>query len=128
VLKHPNVVAVKDVLLPQKSKDFDDIYIVTELLDTDLSHLIKSKTKYEDVHIRWILFQLLNGLQHIHSANVFHRDLKPANLLLNAHCDLRICDFGLARVDFQDEVSDGDTPVFWTDYVATRWYRAGSNR
>ena len=123
LLQHPNVVSVKNVLLPQKRKEFDDIYIVTELLDTDLSHLIKSKTTYEDVHVRWILFQLLNGLQHLHTANVYHRDLKPGNLLLNSNCDLKICDFGLARVDFKDSVSDG-TPVFWTDYVATRWYRA----
>ena len=41
--------------------------------------------------------QLLRGLKYIHSANVLHRDLKPSNLLLNANCDLKICDFGLAR-------------------------------
>ena len=41
--------------------------------------------------------QVLRGLKYIHSANVIHRDLKPSNLLLNADCDLKICDFGLAR-------------------------------
>ena len=41
--------------------------------------------------------QLLRGLKYIHSANVLHRDLKPSNLVLNANCDLAICDFGLAR-------------------------------
>ena len=41
--------------------------------------------------------QVLRGLKYIHSANVLHRDLKPSNLLLNACCDLKICDFGLAR-------------------------------
>jgi serine/threonine protein kinase len=41
--------------------------------------------------------QVLRGLKYIHSANVLHRDLKPSNLLLNANCDLKICDFGLAR-------------------------------
>jgi serine/threonine protein kinase len=145
LLKHPNIVAVKDVLIPQRQKAFDDIFIVTvsnalpcpcqcaggrltagcvsqELLDTDLAHLIKSKTKYDDIHTRWLLFQLLRGLKHIHAANVFHRDLKPGNLLLNANCDLKICDFGLARANFTEEAAD--TPVFWTDYVATRWYRA----
>ncbi len=84
--------------------------------------MIKSKTKYDDIHTRWLLFQLLRGLKHIHAANVFHRDLKPGNLLLNANCDLKICDFGLARANFTEEAAD--TPVFWTDYVATRWYRA----
>ena len=46
--------------------------------------------------MHWCL-QVLRGLKYIHSANVLHRDLKPSNLLLNASCDLKICDFGLAR-------------------------------
>ncbi|XP_025881122.1 mitogen-activated protein kinase 14 isoform X2 [Oryza sativa Japonica Group] len=54
------------------------------------------------------------------AANVFHRDLKPKNILANADCKLKICDFGLARVAF----SDTPTAIFWTDYIATRWYRA----
>ncbi len=40
----------------------------------------------------------MRGLKYIHSANVLHRDLKPSNLLLNTNCDLKICDFGLARI------------------------------
>nr|VDD07302.1 unnamed protein product [Brassica rapa] len=47
-------------------------------------------------------------------------DLKPKNILTNADCKLKICDFGLARVSF----NDAPTAIFWTDYVATRWYRA----
>jgi serine/threonine protein kinase len=43
------------------------------------------------------LLQVLRGLKYVHSANVLHRDLKPSNLLVNANCDLKICDFGLAR-------------------------------
>jgi mitogen-activated protein kinase 1/3 len=38
----------------------------------------------------------------MHSANIIHRDLKPSNILLNKHCDLKICDFGLGR-GFNDE-------------------------
>jgi serine/threonine protein kinase len=45
----------------------------------------------------WPLPQVLRGLKYVHTANVLHRDLKPSNLLLNASCDLKICDFGLAR-------------------------------
>ncbi|KAJ7524050.1 hypothetical protein O6H91_18G075000 [Diphasiastrum complanatum] len=63
------------------------------------------------------MFQLLRGLKYVHSANVLHRDLKPSNLLLNANCDLKICDFGLAR-------TGSDKGQFMTEYVVTRWYRA----
>lgn len=61
--------------------------------------------------------QLLRGLKYLHSANILHRDLKPGNLLINANCDLKICDFGLARTS----KSKGQ---FMTEYVVTRWYRA----
>lgn len=44
--------------------------------------------------------QVLRGLKYIHSANILHRDLKPSNLLVNANCDLKICDFGLARTRY----------------------------
>ncbi|PWZ06768.1 Mitogen-activated protein kinase 1 [Zea mays] len=64
----------------------------------------------------YFLYQILRGLKYIHSANVLHRDLKPSNLLLNANCDLKICDFGLARTTSETD--------FMTEYVVTRWYRA----
>ena len=66
------------------------------------------------------MYQILRGLKYIHSANVLHRDLKPSNLLLNTTCDLKICDFGLARVADPEHDHTG----FLTEYVATRWYRA----
>lgn len=65
-------------------------------------------------------FHSCRGLKYIHSANVLHRDLKPSNLLLNTTCDLKICDFGLARVADPEH----DHLGFLTEYVATRWYRA----
>lgn len=46
--------------------------------------------------------QVLRGLKYVHSANVLHRDLKPSNLLVNANCDLKIGDFGLARTRWSD--------------------------
>ena len=66
--------------------------------------------------VQYFLYQILRGLKYIHSANVLHRDLKPSNLLLNANCDLKICDFGLARTTSETD--------FMTEYVVTRWYRA----
>jgi serine/threonine protein kinase len=58
----------------------------------------------------------------MHSANVIHRDLKPANLLVNSNCDLRVCDFGLARGVLPDEEIHNQQNL--TEYVVTRWYRA----
>jgi len=52
--------------------------------------------------------------QYVHSANVIHRDLKPSNVLVNENCDLKVCDFGLARI----------SDVEMTGYVSTRYYRA----
>ena len=54
------------------------------------------------------------------TASVVHRDLKPGNLLVNADCELKICDFGLSR-GFD---SSPESEVNMTEYVATRWYRA----
>ena len=62
----------------------------------DLQKLLQ-KQRVTDEHICYLLYQILRGLKYIHSANVLHRDLKPANLLVNATCDLKICDFTMAR-------------------------------
>jgi len=57
----------------------------------------------------------------MHSAGILHRDLKPRNLLVNGNCDLKICDFGLARADIPSLTTQS---AVMTDYIATRWYRA----
>ena len=107
-------------MLPPSSRDFKDIYVVFELMETDLHQVIKANDDLTPEHHQFFLYQMLRGLKYIHSARVFHRDLKPKNILANSDCKLKICDFGLARPAFNDM----PTTVFWTDYVATRWYRA----
>uniref|UniRef100_A0A1S4AT63 Mitogen-activated protein kinase 10-like n=2 Tax=Nicotiana TaxID=4085 RepID=A0A1S4AT63_TOBAC len=67
--------------------------------------------------LKKIPLQLLRGVKYLHSANILHRDLKPGNLLINAYCDLKICDFGLAR-------TNNSKGQFMTEYVVTHWYRA----
>ena len=74
-----------------------------------------------DAHFQSFIYQILCGLKYIHSANVLHRDLKPGNLLVNADCELKICDFGLAR---GFSVDPEENAGYMTEYVATRWYRA----
>jgi len=116
---HENVVDIKDIMtLPHGTKDFKDLYIVTDLFECDLDRIVSSSQELTDAHHQYFLYQLLRGLKFIHSANVLHRDLKPSNLLVNSNCDLAICDFGLAR-----GVPEGED-MLMTDYVVTRWYRA----
>ncbi|GAB4820333.1 hypothetical protein N2152v2_007379 [Parachlorella kessleri] len=120
LLRHPDIVEIKHIMLPPSSRDFKDIYVVFELMETDLHQVIKANDDLTPEHHQFFLYQMLRGLKYIHSAKVFHRDLKPKNILANSDCKLKICDFGLARPAFNDM----PTTVFWTDYVATRWYRA----
>ncbi|XP_022889808.1 mitogen-activated protein kinase 9-like [Olea europaea var. sylvestris] len=120
LLHHPDIVQIKHIMLPPCRREFRDIYVIFELMESDLHQVIKANDDLSPEHYQFFLYQLLRGLKYIHAANVFHRDLKPKNILANADCKLKICDFGLARVSFNDAPS----AIFWTDYVATRWYRA----
>jgi len=119
-LQHENIISLTDLIPPKSFKEFQDVYIVTDLMETDLRQIIKSDQKLTDRHIQYFLYQILRAMKYIHSANVLHRDLKPSNILINSDCELKICDFGLSRgVDF-----DNPNPVMSTPYVATRWYRS----
>ncbi|KAJ7536768.1 hypothetical protein O6H91_12G081300 [Diphasiastrum complanatum] len=115
-LDHENIVAIKDIIRPPTWDEFNDVYIVYEVMDTDLNQIIRSSQPLTEDHCQYFLYQLLRGLKYIHSANILHRDLKPSNLLLNANCDLKIADFGLARTTTETDCM--------TEYVVTRWYRA----
>lgn len=117
---HSNILQVYDIMRPNSYESFDDIYIVSELMNTDLHQIVVSPQHLSEEHVQYFLYQTLRGLKYMHSSGVLHRDLKPSNLLLNANCDLKICDFGLAR---HADPSDSDQG-FLTEYVATRWYRA----
>ncbi|CAN6200564.1 unnamed protein product [Urochloa humidicola] len=120
LLRHPDIVEIKHIMLPPSRREFQDIYVVFELMESDLHQVIKANDDLTPEHHQFFLYQLLRALKYIHAANVFHRDLKPKNILANSDCKLKICDFGLARASFNDAPS----AIFWTDYVATRWYRA----
>ena len=96
-LKHPDIVEVLNILLPPNPRDFNDVFIVFEVMETDLHQVIKANDDLTDEHYQFFLYQLLRGLKYMHSAKVFHRDLKPKNILANSDCKLKLCDFGLAR-------------------------------
>jgi len=117
-LRHENIVSMLDIIHPHTSIDtYQDVYMVMDLMETDLHRIIYSKQPLSDEHAQFFLWQVLRALKYIHSAGVLHRDIKPSNLLINSTCDLKICDFGLARGVNTEEVN-------LTEYVVTRWYRA----
>ncbi|KAJ5045731.1 MAPK protein hog1 [Penicillium rubens] len=108
-LRHENIINLTDIFISPS----EDIYLVTELMATDLNTILKAK-RVEDQFAQYFMYQIMRGLKYLHSAGVIHRDLKPSNILVNENCDLKICDFGLARVQ----------ESHMTGYVSTRYYRA----
>ena len=97
-------------------------------MDVDLHKIIQSPQPLSERHIQFFIYQILSGLKYIHSAGLLHRDIKPSNILLNEDCQLRICDFGLARPiprkSTEEHKAQGSKSRFMTEYVVTRWYRS----
>ncbi|CAE6532442.1 unnamed protein product [Rhizoctonia solani] len=117
---HENITGLidMDVITP----DFNEIYLFMEPMEADLHQIVRSGQSLSNAHVQYFLYQILRAMKYVHSAGVIHRDLKPGNLLVNADCELKICDFGLSR-GF-DSAPEDDGAGFMTEYVATRWYRA----
>ncbi|KAI9716970.1 MAG: Mitogen-activated protein kinase [Chrysothrix sp. TS-e1954] len=117
---HRNITCLYDMDIP-KPDNFNETYLYEELMECDLAAIIRSGQPLTDAHFQSFIYQILCGLKYIHSANVLHRDLKPGNLLVNADCELKIADFGLAR---GFSIDPEENAGYMTEYVATRWYRA----
>lgn len=138
------IISILDIIKPPSIEQFKEVYcafistdypclianrpcrriisVIQELMETDMHRVIRTQDLSDD-HAQYFIYQTLRALKALHSADVIHRDLKPSNLLLNANCDLKVCDFGLARSVKTAEPSGTETG-FMTEYVATRWYRA----
>jgi len=116
---HPNVISLVSL-----SSTATSLYIVMELMDSDLHKIVQSKQKLGEPHLKVIWTQILSGVRAMHSNNVYHRDLKPGNILVSRDCQVRITDFGLARSISQSDDIDSSNPASaMTEYVVTRWYR-----
>ncbi|KAI2555732.1 MAPK8 isoform 7 [Pan troglodytes] len=114
-VNHKNIIGLLNVFTPQKSlEEFQDVYIVMELMDANLCQVIQMELDHE--RMSYLLYQMLCGIKHLHSAGIIHRDLKPSNIVVKSDCTLKILDFGLART--------AGTSFMMTPYVVTRYYRA----
>ncbi|KAK7506538.1 hypothetical protein BaRGS_00002013 [Batillaria attramentaria] len=112
-LRHDHLVNLIEVFRRKKR-----LYLVFEFVDhTVLDELEKCPNGLDETTCRKILWQVLKGTEFCHLHHIIHRDIKPENILVSKSGIVKICDFGFARTLAQP----GET---YTDYVATRWYRA----
>ncbi|KAK2546103.1 cyclin-dependent kinase-like 2 [Columba livia] len=112
-LRHENLVNLLEVC--KKKKRW---YLVFEFVDhTVLDDLEAFPNGLDYSRVRKYLFQIIRGIAFCHSHNIIHRDIKPENILVSQSGVVKLCDFGFART----LAASGEA---YTDYVATRWYRA----
>ncbi len=141
---HDNIIPLLDIQKPDNKTGYNDVYIITELMETDLHRVIYSRQELSDEHIQYFIYQILRGVLFLHSAGVVHRDLRPANILANKNCDLKICDLGMDHGIFKDDDNSvqklidnpnlnielssdmiyDDSKKDLTEKVIARWYRA----
>jgi serine/threonine protein kinase len=60
-LRHENVIDIKEIFIADSKKEFQDIYVVNELMETDLASILKSGQPISDDHCQFFLYQILRG-------------------------------------------------------------------
>jgi len=134
-LRYKHIVQIYDLPLPSDPERFNELFIVMEMVDTDLKKLCKdTNITLTPPHINTLLYNLLLGLLYLHSAGVYHRDLTPGNCLVNRDLTVKICDFGLSRAIVAERLRPASAASKTahserkkrelTAHVVTRWYRA----
>ncbi|XP_063181665.1 cyclin-dependent kinase 13 isoform X3 [Chroicocephalus ridibundus] len=101
-----------------RDKDTGAFYLVFEYMDHDLMGLLESGlVHFNENHIKSFMRQLMEGLAYCHKKNFLHRDIKCSNILLNNRGQIKLADFGLARLYNSEESRP------YTNKVITLWYR-----
>lgn len=119
--RYQHVLNIREVFI-ENNKQFKDVYVCLELMDSDLASLIKKgREPLKERQRQSILFQVMCGVLCLHSACVIHRDLTPGNVLVSGAGICKIADMGLARS--VKACSHQDLTAL-TEYVVTRFYRA----
>ena len=103
---HPNVILVTEIF-----ESIDSFYSVMEYCEGgELFNYIVEKKRLSEKETAFYYFQIINGLEYIHSLGIVHRDLKPENLLLTKEHLLKIIDFGLSNYFIENETELLSTP------------------
>ena len=93
-LSHPNIVTIFDV-----GEDHDMAYMAMELLKgTDLTEYCRKDNLLPVDRVLRIASSVADALSYAHSCGVVHRDIKPANIILLENDQVKVADFGIARV------------------------------
>jgi CHASE2 domain-containing sensor protein/tRNA A-37 threonylcarbamoyl transferase component Bud32 len=102
-LNHPNIVTIYDV-----GEDYDLAYVAMELLDgCDLSDFTRPETRLSAVEVLKVIGAVAEGLAFAHTKGVVHRDIKPANIMRLKNGDIKIADFGIARITASSTTQTG---------------------
>jgi len=115
---HPNIVRLLDICHGQRLDREMVLYLVFEHVDQDLNLYIEKcpPPGLAPERIKDIMWQILSGVDFLHSHRIVHRDLKPQNILVSRDGQVKLADFGLARIyDFSSLL---------TTVVVTLWYRS----
>ena len=103
---HPNVILVTEIF-----ESADSYYSVMEYCEKgELFNYIVKKKRLTEKESSFLYFQIINGLEYIHSLGIVHRDLKPENLLLTKDHLLKIIDFGLSNYFEENQTELLSTP------------------
>uniref|UniRef100_A0A3B5MHZ8 Cyclin-dependent kinase 21 n=1 Tax=Xiphophorus couchianus TaxID=32473 RepID=A0A3B5MHZ8_9TELE len=112
---HPNIVKLLDASAVSIGSALD-LTLVLEYIDQDLSTFLSKLVQLLPCWSQDVMQQLLQGLDFLHINLVLHRDLKPENILVSSRREIKIADFGLARIHTYN--------IALTPGVVTLWYRA----
>lgn len=82
LLRHPDVVEIKHIILPPSRREFKDIYVVFELMESDLHQVIKANDDLTREHYQFFLYQLLRALKYIHTGKLLAAFLCPSRKFL----------------------------------------------
>lgn len=102
-LTHSNIAR----LLNSFYKD-NKLYLVLEVMQDNLNNIIRTQRLQSD-EIRFIIYQILSGLNYLHTCGIIHGDLKPSDIGINKDFSVKIIDLNVERPKE-------------TDYVMTKWF------